>query len=242
MALGLRESRASERRARRRRVSSFLFWVGVIVGAGYFAYATGVDLARRDVSALTAEVAELKQTVTDLQDRNVELEAGLQVQMQRRQEWRQRYEDDVPTGQRKAFLDLIQSRIDAGMDPERLNFLISTARAERECDEVPESKRFLAQSPLYQGANDSVAFADNRVTVTAIGESAQNEQGNPHAWYDPAQPVRAVFTLLGGESSQIEGKLPLHHSVVADGSEYRFTLTPGARGFINVAAERCAYP
>ena len=158
------------------------------------------------------------------------------------QAWRQRYEADVPTGQRKEYLDLIQQRLNDGMPPDRLTFLIETARKDRSCAGNPTSKRFLAQTPLYKGANDSVSFADNTVTVTAIGDSARNESGSPEAWYDPAQPVNAQFTVIGGETFETAGKLPLHHAVVVNAQEFLFTLTAGDRGFINVAADRCDYP
>ena len=211
-------------------------------GAGYYAYQTGSRIAQQDVISLTAEVSELKEAVGALETRNNELEAALLIERDRGWEWQQRYEADVPTGQRKAYLDLIQKRLDEGMPQERMTFLISTARKERNCDGAPVSKRFLAQSPLYQGANDSVSFADSAVTVTALGESARSATGSPEAWYDPAQPVEVRFTLLGGESVEAKGKLPLHHSVVVNNAEYRFALTAGDRGFINVTADRCDYP
>jgi hypothetical protein len=41
---------------------------------------------------------------------------------------------------------------------------------------------------------------------------------------------------------EIEGKLPLHHSLQVGDSEYRFTATAGDRGFMNVTADRCNFP
>jgi hypothetical protein len=222
-----------------------LWWLAVFVGllaAGYYAYETGAMLARRDVTNLTAEVDNLETTVETLKESNVALETALQVERQRGEDWQKRYDANVPTGQRAAFLDLLNQRLEDGLTVERLTSLIQSARLERRCDESPVTKRFVVQSPLHSGANSFVSFADNRVTVTASGASAMNINGSPEGWYDPAKPITVRFAMLGGESVTAEGVLPLHHSVVAGGYEYLFSLVSGDRGFVTVTADRCAYP
>ncbi len=242
MALGLRESRSLQRRARRRRVLWWLMMFAGLLAVGYYAYATGAMLADKDVSSLNAQVSKLEATVDTLKQNNAALEAALQVERQRGLEWQRRFDAGVPTGQRLAFLDLLNARLAQGMTVERLTSLIRSARVERRCDESPVTKRFVVQNPLHTGANSSVSFADNRLTVTANGVSAVSANGGPEGWYDPTKPVVARFTLLGGESFTTEGVLPLHYSVVAGGNEYQFTLVPGDRGFLNVTADRCSYP
>ena len=230
MAFGLRESRASQRRARRRRLALWLTALGGLLAAGYYAYEAGSMLARQDVTSLTAEADRLKSTVDTLKQNNGTLEAALQVERQRGQEWQKRYDANVPTGQRAAFLDLLNTRLADGLTVERLTSLIQAARIERRCDENPVTKRFVVQNPLHTGANSSVSFAENRVTVTANGASTINANGSPEGWYDPAKPIAVRFTLLGGESYTTEGTLPLHYAVIAGGNEYLFTLVPGDRG------------
>lgn len=242
MAFGLRESRTLQRRARRRRM---LWWLAVLAGliaAGYYAYETGAMLARQDVTTLKGEVDKLESSVEALTQTNAELQSAVQAERQRNQAWQQRYEADVPTGQRAALLDLVQARLAAGLTVQRLTSLIQSARAERRCDQNPVTKRFVVQNPLHTGANSAVSFADNRVTVTANGASAVNASGSPEGWYDPGKPVTARFTLVGGETFMAEGLLPLHQSVVAGGNEYLFTLVAGDRGFVTVTADRCDYP
>ena len=75
-----------------------------------------------------------------------------------------------------------------------------------------------------------------------MGQSATSASGQPEGWYDPAKPVVLKFSHLGGESSEVTGMLPLHHSMLVGDSEYRFTATAGDRGFINVTADRCKFP
>ena len=87
-----------------------------------------------------------------------------------------------------------------------------------------------------------MTFAEGAVTITASGEAARNAQGQPVAWFDPAKPVTAVFSHLGGESSETNGVLPLHHAIVVGDTEYRFSLVSGARAFVQVTGEACPFP
>jgi hypothetical protein len=222
-----------------------LGWLTVLVGigaAGYYAYREGAILARQDVANLNDKVAGLQASLDTLKQQNATLDAALQAERKRGQELQRKYDNDVPTGQRAAFLELLNERLADGLTVDRLTSLIQAARVDRHCDENPVTKRFVVQNPLHTGANSSVGFADGRVTVTANGASAVSASGSPEGWFDPAKPITVRFTLLGGESFTTEGMLPLHHSVVAGNSEYLFTLVPGDRGFVTVTADRCAYP
>jgi hypothetical protein len=152
-----------------------------------------------------------------------------------------RYDRDVPTGPLKDLADRIEVRLEGGLDPDRLGFVISQVRSERTCGEI-STKRFLIQTPLYQGANTSVTFADRTITVTGQGQSASDSQGRPEAWYDPAQPITLRFTVIGGDQTATEGLLPLHHSVVIGSTEHRFTMRASDQGFITVVQEPCSFP
>ena len=45
------------------------------------------------------------------------------------QQWQQRYQSDVPTGQRLELLDLVDVQLDAGVDANRLSRFIVAAAA-----------------------------------------------------------------------------------------------------------------
>lgn len=104
------------------------------------------------------------------------------------------------------------------------------------------TRRFILQTPTTSGANDSVGFAEGFLTVTGTGMSKLTADGNPEAWFDPAQPVTIFFTHLGGEWTDVTGILPLHHSVVVNQTIQRFTIIASERSFVNVTALVCAYP
>ncbi|MDH3920118.1 MAG: hypothetical protein OEU25_18295, partial [Rhodospirillales bacterium] len=219
-----------------------VFVLGLLLAAGLFAYETGSIAALQPVNRLEKQVAELSRTLTALQDKNTELSAAAESAQNRETEWQQRYQAEVPTGHSKDLFELIRDRMAAGVEPKRLAFVIEATGNLRSCDRNPTTKRFLVQTPLYKGANDSVSFGGETVTITARGPNATNPEGNAEAWFDPAKPLTVRFTEIGGGATEKTGKLPMHHSVVVRDSEYRFAIQRGPQGFVKVTGERCKFP
>ncbi|MGB0749976.1 MAG: hypothetical protein ACPGO3_14635 [Magnetospiraceae bacterium] len=243
MGLGLRDSREMRRRQQRRAFWKWVVVVSAIIGAGIYAYDRGTTLAKSETQALKADVARLDAEVRALTIKNETLETGIAEEQARVADWKAKYTRDVPAGERKELFEKLLAKIEAGVSVERLVFVVDGVKEVRSCSNGVEEKRFLAQTPLYDGANDSVGFAGGSITVTALGESAVNRSGAPEAWFDPAKPVTATFTAIGGESTKIVGKLPLHQSVIVNDTEHRFTLKAGGgRGFVTVTYNTCAFP
>ncbi len=242
MSLGLYERRVRRRRQFWWAVIKWTFALLLVLAAAVYAYQSATLLAERKVKALEADIDRLTTRVAELQDANLELEKAAGDARWAAEQWQARYQRDVPTGELERLLGLVEEKLNNGADAERLEFLIRASEREPECDEEVVSRRFIVRTPLTASGNDVAAFGDNAITVTAIGQSAINEEGRREAWYDPDQPVTVVFTALGGQTSQADGVLPLHHSMVFSGSEYRFSMLPGQRGFLQVTAQRCDFP
>jgi hypothetical protein len=187
-------------------------------------------------------IVELQQEVEGLQQQSAGLATDLAKARETIAAWQVRYEREVPTGFVREMMALVQEKLKAGADQERLAFLVSAADKPRSCDKQPETKRFLVSTELQSGANDAVSFGDRAITVTAAGAAAHDANGNLEAWFDIGKPITLAFTQLGGKTVTAEGPLPLHYSVVSGDNEYRFTALPGARGFLTVTADRCDYP
>jgi hypothetical protein len=243
MALGLRDGKRLERRRRRARMATALLVLGSLVGLGFMAYQSGAALVRLEVADLEGDVRNLRAQVAGLNARVAEVEAARQAALTREAATEARYRREVPTGPARDLFLLMQDRMAKGMTPERLAFVISNTTEGKACDNRPVTKRFIARTPQVRGSNDWVGFEGSTVTVTAEAEPATNDQGAPFSWFDPAKPVRVIFTQLGGAKSEVEGVLPLHHALVRGANEFRFAITAGeARGFIQVTADRCDYP
>ncbi|MEQ8356189.1 MAG: hypothetical protein RH942_11675 [Kiloniellaceae bacterium] len=243
MSLGLHENRQRRRRRLWWGVTKWSLTLALILAAGVYSYRIGAQLAERDVVKGEERIARLTEEVSGLQQQSAALATDLAKAREVIAGWQARYEREVPTGFVREMMTLVQQKLEAGADEERLVFLVSAADKPRVCDDKPETKRFIVRTDLQDGgANDAVSFGARSITVTAAGNAAQDSNGNREAWFDPEKPVSVTFTQLGGETVTAEGALPLHHSVVAGSDEYRFTALPGARGFLTVTADRCDYP
>ncbi len=244
MTFGLYRDRVSERR-RRHLVKTLAKWSAglAIVGiAGFYAYQVGSNLAQKDVRELEARLAKLSKTVVGLKQDNARLRTQAIKVKARQRKLSERVRRELPPENTKALIAKLKEKLDAGVGEARLAFVIGAAEKLRSCEGAPVTRRFIVKTPIYEGANDSVTFAENTITVTAEGVSEKNPEGKPEAWFDPARPVTARFAQIGGEVSEVAGLLPLHHSVVIDSTEYKFSVIKGDRGFVKITGDRCRYP
>lgn len=234
----------NERRYRRRfwgGVVRFVITIGVIAASAVAAYQLGIEDLESRVRGYQQEISDLEARQDRLEQENADLRVVAEKAKLTVGEWERRYRADVPDGVRKELLDLVTRRLEDGVSGQRLAFLIEAAAEPRDCAPV-ESKRFLVRTPLYNGPNTVVSFANDAVVVTGEGESETTADGLPQAWYDPLKPVTLKITRIDGEVREVTGNLPLQESVIHAGAEFRFQVKAGARGFAQVAAEQCAYP
>jgi len=243
MSLGLRDP--YERRRKQRRwavIRLFIFLIAFGISL-WIAYGAGRQVGQAQIDALQHQLEENRVSQEALQAENGRLAAAASNAQKAEAEWRRRYEEEVPKGNLAELLKLARQRLEEGVDPARLSFVISAVERERDCRGEPVTRRFLVRTPLHRGGNDMASFADGLFTVTASGPTAVNADGNPEAWFDPAATLRLTVTKLGGEVSQFEGELPLHFSVVHDGNEHLFAAQQGEnRGFLRVTHDLCAFP
>lgn len=230
-----------DRRYRRRVLASLTRLVIFVAGvstAAVVAYRYGGDVYRDDIERLEQALAEAQRETADLEQTAIRAEAAARAATTQFEDLRERFEREVPTGERKEITDFVIAQMAEGLDRERLMFAIRAAATPQDCTEA-ETRRFIMPTPAYQGPNTAVGFADGRITVSGMGENAVADNGGILGWFDPAQPVTVTLTLIGGETHTVSGRLPLHYSIPLDGVEWRFTVTEGDQSFANVTADRC---
>lgn len=231
-------SRYRERSAQKvANVVSFLLIIAMSVGVGIW---MGRQFGAESVITLKRQNKSLSDQVDELQTALTDLRAEAQVANTRFEQLRAEYNAAVPEGPMQDLLKLVKQQLDEGMEPGRLSFLIRSARPPTGCTEA-DSKRFIVSTPTYKGENSAVTIADGAVVVFGSGASAKNAQGQPEAWYDPAQSVKVTFKTRDGAEEKT-GTLPIRHSVVVDDREYRFTIEEGSRSFARVVHDSCSYP
>lgn len=244
MSLGLSDNR--NRLRRRRQVLGFIFRWGLVLavglGVGLWAKNIGTEVANQEVRVLESRLSDITTESATLRSEIAGLTAALHGERDRVAKLRERYDADVPNAVEAEILAAARDRIASGVSTERLTAVVRLARDDVACEPLGATKRFIVNNEIQSGANGSVSFANGAITITATGEAARNAAGQAVGWYDPVKPITASFSHLGGETSQAEGPLPLHHSVAVGDTEFRFSLVAGARAFVQVTGEVCPFP
>ncbi len=240
MSLGLSDRR--RRRGRRWRLIGRLVALMAIAGLLGATFWLGRRDARADIAEAEARTAELRDQLDQLQRRDAGQAAELTRARADLSALQARYAAEVPSGPMKPLVELLAQRLAAGVDPARVENLLTLVENKRDC-EAPVSRRLVVHTPgAPVSPSNSVSVPDNSVVVTGEGAPARDADGSPQGWFDPAQPVTVRFTSIGGRVGEVSGTLPIYHRLVAGTSEHRFTLTSGGRGFLVVTSERCAFP
>jgi len=215
---------------------------GAIAAGLWYGYMALSQTLRDRIAYLESEVVRLDSARETSELARGSLSVELEEARARLSYVETRYDRDVPSGQGRRLHDLTVRMLDQGVDADRLAFLISSATTPATCDTTPETKQFMIAVPGLALADGAASFARGRVTVSADGHAAIDGQGRTEAWFDQSKPVRLRFARLGGETDEVEGILPLHHSVLVGDSELRFSVLPGRAGFAEVTGLRCDYP
>lgn len=227
------QERAAQRMARLLKLFAFIvvfsvlgFWLGKQYGAEQ------LIVLKDSVQTLEAQRGEFQTQIT-------ELSASAQTANKRYEQLQEEVESILPEGPMQDLVTILREQLNKGTDPERLSFVIRSARPPTGCVD-PESKRFVVSTAANKGPQNIVKIGDT-VTVTGVGVSAQNDNGDPEAWYDPAKQVEITFNH--GESTEVKkGVLPIRHSMIIGNREYRFSVETGARSFAKVVFDSCSYP
>lgn len=233
-----------ERRYRRKLWSGavkILLALGVVLLASLFSYQMGVEQLKARDAAMRKEVNDLSLRNADLELMMEQMKSAVSKAEAHVHEMEVRLRRDVPTGDRAILLESLTKRLEAGVNVDRLAFVVDHTENPRGCKGL-EGKRFALATPIMKNKPRAISLAGGAVTLAGEGESARDADNNPESWFDPAQPVKITLTLLGGKTETLEGVLPQHRSVVANGEEYRFAFVAGARSFVEVSADKCPFP
>ncbi|HYD18165.1 MAG TPA: hypothetical protein VEF76_06780 [Patescibacteria group bacterium] len=232
-------SRSKRRDAqRRRRIMMVIFFIAGLCVASFW---WGGEKERTSQLAFKEQATKLKDERAGLDAQITSLNSDVNSARIRYQQLEEKYKQEVPQGVFKQLSDLVKKQLDAGIKPERLAFVIDSARPPKNCTE-PVVKRFVVKTPVYSGPQGAVAFGNGVVTVAGDGQASVNAAGAPEAWYDPGKEVKLTFTEIGGRQTVKKGLLPIQHSLVVGNKEYRFTIAAGERSFMSVTSDSCDYP
>lgn len=234
----------SHRRRGRRRswtVLRFLLGVAGVALVGGYGYQVGVSAGQAWTETLEGDLERVRDDNLALRDHLAEASLRASHAQSALERLQGRYQAEVPDGELAALLQQVEQQLRNGVDRDRLAFLIGAAGQSAACESAPMTRRFRPHTQLASGPVGAVRFGD-RITVTATGASASDAAGQLEAWFDPAKPVQLVFRTLDGRALNVDGILPLRHSMVVDGQEYRFSAIAGPTSFVEVTGQACPFP
>ena len=237
--------RLDRKRGNRWRMAMFrlLAYTAVVGAISYWAYSMGGERAENRNRSLEQQMIILEDENQRLRAETDAAVAARVAAVDRASVFQRQYEQEVPQGEVRDIMATVRERLAEGVAPDRIAFVISAVRNETRCASDITSRRFIVQTPISQGDNGSVSFANRAITVTGTGESSIDSNGNPAGWFDGSKPVSLSFALPGGETTAVKGMLPLHHAVVLNDKAHKFTITAAdTRGFVMVSEQVCDYP
>jgi hypothetical protein len=219
----------------------FLLGLAAVATVGGYGYQVGVSADQAWTDKLEADLQRFQEDNLGLRDQLAQAARDAGKAQTALEELQRRYAAEVPDGELAALLEQIEGQLHAGVDGERLAFVIDAAGQDPGCAEAPVTKRFRPRTPISVGGVSAVRF-DDRITVTGSAESALDVNGQREAWYDPAKPVQILFRTLDGRELKVEGSLPLTHRMLVDGLEYRFSAIAGPTSFVEITGQACTFP
>lgn len=220
---------------RLRGVMRVMFFAIIFGGCGFF---IGRQYAKSENHILNGQITSLTQERDTLRTEVTDLRAQVQTANVRFQEVQNAYQQTVPAGPVEDLINLVHKQLDEGMDPARLEQLIKSGQAPRECTE-PLTQRFVISTPAYTGPAGEIKIDEGAIIVKGSGISALNAEGKEEAWYNPAKPVAVEFVRSDGKSEKKEAMLPFSHAIILGEYEYRIKIEEGAKSFIKVISDRC---
>ena len=230
--------RYQERAAQR--FTSFLGLMALTLIAILIGFWLGKQYGATQLITLKDEVKSLITERDTLRDNATELSATAQTANMRYEKLQEEVQSVLPEGPVQDLVSLVREQLKQGMDPERLSFVIRSARPPTGCVD-PQSKRFVVNTPAYNGPKSIALIADGLIEISGSGSSARNSKNKPEAWYDPAKRVGINFKHNNKVETK-KGTLPLRYSVVSGDREYRFTIEAGTKSFARIMYDSCSYP
>jgi hypothetical protein len=234
-----RRSRRAEER--RQRLFIVLFKLALVIGAfgltAYYAYETGARVAHGEVATLRQDLGRALDDAKAEADRAAADRASLAEAQKQADDFKALYDQVKPSDDIKDLTTLLRAKLASGMTVRRLGYVISAAQNPHGC-KMLASKRFLVRTPRYRGPPSITSVhIDDEISISADGAGANDGQ---EQWFDPERPIKIHLATGGPKETELSGKLPVEHAMAAGALEYHFTLSAaGARGWVDVATERC---
>ena len=233
MALGRRRNRERRQRATRWlwRLSQAVMILLVFLGFGIVTYRGAEEIARAEVSALEARLAEAAERESAAATERSRLVVELDQARVEASTWRARHEQEVPRPPFTDVLAIAAQRIAAGVVPERVMEVLRLADNPRRCEGRPIIRRFAIRFGGAPSADEGTSFMDGLLRITTA---------MPAGAEDVARLASlTVTTSWNGRTENLTG-LPQRLVLPMGNLELELTITASElRGFAQAALATC---
>lgn len=233
MALGRKRSRERRQRATRWlwRLSQAVMILLVFLGFGIVTYRGAEEIARAEVSALEARLAEAAERESAAATERSRLVTEVEQARAEASSWRARHEQEVPRLPFTEVLAIAAQRIAAGVAPERLMEALRLADNPRRCEGRPIIRRFAIRFGGTPSADEGTSFMDGLLRITAAMPAGTEDVGR-----------LANVTVTATWNGRAENLTGLPHRLVLPMGNLDLELAITAsemRGFIQAALATC---
>lgn len=218
----------TRRQQRRRALRSLVLGVlalAVIAAGALAVYRIGLAQGRTEAVRLSKDVQRLQAEARSAAVRAAAADQQAAQARARVAELEARYAKDVPSGAFGTLVDLLKSRLAAGIPPQRLEFVLREAREAPRCDARSETQTLPVHTATSTEPLTSVGFAGKKLSVTAEGADRLPPAEDGTSLFDIARPVRLRFLRIDGDVSTAEGVLPFTHAMMLDDQELQIAVT-----------------
>ncbi|MCE2921074.1 MAG: hypothetical protein LW837_14155 [Roseomonas sp.] len=233
MALGRRRNRERRQRATRWlwRLSQAVMILLVFLGFGIVTYRGAEEIARAEVSALEARLAEAADRESAAAAERSRLVVEVDQARVEARSWRARHEQEVPRPPFTDVLAIAAQRIAAGVAPERVMEVLRLADNPRRCEGRPIIRRFAIRFGGAPSADEGTSFMDGLLRITTA---------MPAGAEDVARLANVtVTTSWNGRTENLTG-LPQRLVLPMGNLELELTITASElRGFAQAALATC---
>ncbi len=240
MSFTLRSHQDRYRQRARESFTRTLMICALLTGMLACGYLIGQQRQKLAIQQMKIVLQDTKQRAEQSESAMTELRSRNETLAIELQQLNTNYQSKIPQGDLLTLTNLLQEQLDKGMTVERITQLIRASRPPQNCS-APLSKRFILSTPAYEGPESKITFAEGAITVSGNGEASINSTGSKEAWFDAGKKVKVTFTQTGGIQEIKEGILPIHHTIIRNDKEYRFSVSEGPRSFVVVTSDSCDY-
>ncbi len=230
MSLGLvqRKERQKRRNQRIWGIAKFVLIVGLCSGVGYYAYDMGLSVAQQEATRWKT-----------LHDNKVAENEQLKVELGQDKATVDQLSQLLPNEEIRSLLATVTKRANEGVDINRMETIIGGISKDASCSSETDTRRFMIITPVSADEISTASFYRGLITLAGTGSPTLNENGAPEAWFDVTKEITVSFMLPGGDTQEVSGTLPLYHSVITGGNEYRFSITAGRTSFVDASVQLC---